>query len=217
MSSCANLSFSFTTNLTLMTDEIADYLASVPGMNIVLSIDGPEDIHNASRVYADEKASFKDVMNGLQRLSDALKRHPDNHVGIVVNSVFAPPYTTHKLDRINNFFVALEQLPSYTSIRIFYPSPGTLPESFVSENEIIGDPSSKNPLVEWLVEKSQNDISSDKQKIYINLLFMTFFHEFIIVCFCKSHILYFIKMGAVFLGNGASMLRLKGNIRCVRE
>lgn len=50
MSSCANLSFSFTTNLTLMTDEIADYLASVPGMNIVLSIDGPEDIHNASRV-----------------------------------------------------------------------------------------------------------------------------------------------------------------------
>lgn len=38
-----NLSFSFTTNLTLMTEEIADYLGQVPNLSIVLSMDGPAE------------------------------------------------------------------------------------------------------------------------------------------------------------------------------
>lgn len=38
-----NLSFSFTTNLTLMTEEIADYLGLVPNLSIVLSMDGPAE------------------------------------------------------------------------------------------------------------------------------------------------------------------------------
>ena len=38
-----NLSFSFTTNLTLMTEKIADYLGQVPNLSIVLSMDGPAE------------------------------------------------------------------------------------------------------------------------------------------------------------------------------
>lgn len=166
MKNCEELTFSLTTNLTLMTDEVADYLASIPGMNIVLSIDGPEDVHNAARVYANNCDTFRDVMAGLQRLSDALRRHPENHVGIVVNSVFSPPYSFQKLNRINDFFSTLDKLPDDVSIRISYPSPGTIPEDFIYESEEIGScfSPSNNPLVEWLVAQSKNIISSKSEK-----------------------------------------------------
>lgn len=43
--------FGFTTNLTLMTRDKAEYLARIPNLSIVCSIDGPEEIHDANRVY----------------------------------------------------------------------------------------------------------------------------------------------------------------------
>ena len=70
-----NLSFSFTTNLTLMTEEIAEYLAKVPRMSILVSIDGPEEIHNAARVYRQRKGSFQDAFSGLEILSNAINKY----------------------------------------------------------------------------------------------------------------------------------------------
>lgn len=46
-----NLYFNLTTNLSLMTEEIANYLAAIPHFSIAVSIDGPAEC-NAARVYA---------------------------------------------------------------------------------------------------------------------------------------------------------------------
>ena len=52
------LTFSFSTNLTLVTPEIAAYVAGVEGMSVLASIDGPEGIHDAYRVMSGGKFSI---------------------------------------------------------------------------------------------------------------------------------------------------------------
>lgn len=43
--------FNLTTNLTLVTDEIADFLARTPGFSVVVSLDGPEEVQNSNKHY----------------------------------------------------------------------------------------------------------------------------------------------------------------------
>ncbi|MBF0612757.1 MAG: SPASM domain-containing protein [Magnetococcales bacterium] len=74
------LSFNITTNATLVTPEIADFLANRPFI-VRVSCDGPEAIHNANRPYRNGQASYRHVMRGLELLLDRL---PDR---LIVNSV----------------------------------------------------------------------------------------------------------------------------------
>lgn len=96
------LSFSFTTNLTLMTEEIAEYLAKVPRLSILLSMDGPEEIHDLARVKRNKQGSFQDAFTGLQILAEAVKKYNNTHLGF--NAVLMPPYTVERFNKINDFF-----------------------------------------------------------------------------------------------------------------
>lgn len=64
------VSNSFQTNGTLLDDEWCEFLAQERFL-VGLSLDGPEDVHDRKRVYADGRGSFKDVMRGLE----LLKKH----------------------------------------------------------------------------------------------------------------------------------------------
>ena len=46
------IEFGFTTNLTLVTREMAEYFASLDFCAITGSLDGPEEVHDAYRVFA---------------------------------------------------------------------------------------------------------------------------------------------------------------------
>ena len=58
--------YSMTTNLTLMTKEIADYLAGVPNFTVVCSIDGNKELHDEHRKGPDGCGSFERAMEGLK-------------------------------------------------------------------------------------------------------------------------------------------------------
>ena len=62
--------FSLTTNGVGVTSEIAGFLAK-HNFSLILSVDGPKEIHNHHRKYANGKGSFDDVMRGLNYLKDA--------------------------------------------------------------------------------------------------------------------------------------------------
>jgi len=64
-----DISFGMTTNGTLVTEEIADYLKK-HNVRVSVSIDGPEDIHNISRRYKDNTSTYSDVLNGIAILKD---------------------------------------------------------------------------------------------------------------------------------------------------
>lgn len=64
-----DINFGMTTNGTLVTEEIADYLKK-NNVRVSVSIDGPEDIHNISRRYKDNTSTYNDVLNGISILKD---------------------------------------------------------------------------------------------------------------------------------------------------
>lgn len=76
------LSFSMTTNATLMTKEIAQFLASVDGLSVLCSIDGPEAIHNSYRKYINGEGTFKEAIRGLKYLVEAFGERARSQLSI---------------------------------------------------------------------------------------------------------------------------------------
>lgn len=110
--------FTFTSNLTLMTKEIAEYLATVKQCKITCSLDGPKDIHNEFRVAHNDLGSFELTMRGLKTLIDALGKKAEDSISIY--SVVSPPFAIEKFERMKYFFNQLTWLPSSTIFNMAY-------------------------------------------------------------------------------------------------
>jgi uncharacterized protein len=161
------ITFSLTTNLTLVTKEIADYLAIVPGMGVVCSLDGPEYVQNLYRKYANGEGSFSRAIRGLKLMSDSFSKSEN---ALSINAVFAPPYSHDKLNDINSFFAGLDFLPPNVDINIGYVAEGSLPNAEIKlKNKHNVSPQVMDPLWSWLEERALirpvirddiNDISS---------------------------------------------------------
>ncbi|RJP22021.1 MAG: radical SAM protein [Deltaproteobacteria bacterium] len=63
------ISFSITTNGTLLTREIAGFLTE-NGISVCLSVDGPTEIHDRNRPYPSGKGSYADVARGIELLME---------------------------------------------------------------------------------------------------------------------------------------------------
>ena len=164
------VTFSFTTNMTLMNKEIASYLAKVPNLGILVSIDGPEDIHDLQRVYRSGKGSFQDAYRGLKILADAVKKQ--GNTTIMFSVVLMPPYTRERFDEINNFFESLDFLPANTEVRATYPSLGTVPSSYFMDLEKAGICiADTQDWISWALNKSkETNFVSTRKNIYSGLL-----------------------------------------------
>lgn len=93
--------FHVTSNATAWSDRALDFLAG-NDVRLLVSLDGPAEVHDANRRFAGGRPSHAAVMAGLERLE---ARHPDyfaRRVGL--NAVLAPPVDLVVLDR---FFAAL--------------------------------------------------------------------------------------------------------------
>ena len=162
--------FSFTTNLTLMTKEIADYVAQIPNMGILLSLDGPEEIHNRARVKRGGEGSFHDAYRGLLYLAEAVEKYQNTTLSF--NAVLMPPYTVEQFNAINDFFEGLDFLPANTEVRATYPSPGSIPDSFIADLKTLGISTlEETTWLSWAKTKTNNTIVLGETKnIYSDVL-----------------------------------------------
>ena len=69
------ISFSITTNGTLLTREIAGFLKE-NGISVCISIDGPREVHDVNRPYASGRGSYDDVERGIAYLMEDRNGHP---------------------------------------------------------------------------------------------------------------------------------------------
>ncbi len=129
--------YSFTSNMSLMTREIATYLAQVPNLYIMASIDGPRTVHDAYRVYANDAPTFEDSIGGLRILADA---YAGSHMPVNINAVLTPPFGFEKLEQVNAYFESLDWLPATCHVNITYPSYGTCPGLDEYYDKITGNP-----------------------------------------------------------------------------
>ncbi len=166
-----DLSFSITSNMTLMTNEIAEFIAQTPNFSIVASIDGPPNIHDIARVYVNNEPTSHDALRGLEIISKKMIA-AGRESGLSVNTVLIPPFTTDKFEEINSFFSNLEYLPKSTTVQITYPSPGTYPmDDYIQRVQY--NPqylfyNSVDPLGKWQLGKAiSNGIrAEDARNIY---------------------------------------------------
>lgn len=110
------LSFVLTSNLTLLTKEMADFFSENKFV-ITCSLDGDRENQNLNRPYAGGSGSFDDTMRGLKLLVEAYGDDAKEHV--FVNTVIDRPYTTEKFENINAFFRSLTWL-SEDAVRTSY-------------------------------------------------------------------------------------------------
>ena len=61
------ISFSITTNGTMLTEEILEFL-STENVQLVISLDGPKNIHDQNRVFPDGHGSFDTVMRNVEKI-----------------------------------------------------------------------------------------------------------------------------------------------------
>jgi len=92
-----SVSLSITTNGTLLTQNILDFFIE-KNIDLCLSIDGPQHVHNLNRCYRDGRGSFNDV---LKILGMAIKQL-DN---VQVNAVFSPDTIDFLLESVT-FFIS---------------------------------------------------------------------------------------------------------------
>lgn len=130
------LSYSFSTNLTLMTPEIAQYVASVKGCSVLCSLDGPKEIHDSYRINVNGDGTFAKAIQGLKYLVEAMGNSAKER--IIINTVVCPPYSKEKLDMIQTFFEGLEWLPKEIEKKCDYVEGGTLREEDIAVDFLNG-------------------------------------------------------------------------------
>lgn len=92
------LTFNMTTNGTLLTDDIIRYLAEHE-VSLMISIDGPREINDANRVFANGQGNFDTVMGRIRRIHELEPEYAQHvHFSMVIDP-------TNDFDCINSVCV----------------------------------------------------------------------------------------------------------------
>lgn len=109
------LGISFTTNLTLLDKKMIDYFCELSNaginVNIMCSIDGPDDIHDRFRRYSNGRTSFEDVIRKFKLLLKYFYEKDNLNRVISINCVISPPCDDEKIKKIRDFFEKELNLP----------------------------------------------------------------------------------------------------------
>ena len=130
--------FSITTNATLITPTLANYLAEKE-INMHVSIDGPQDIHDQYRRDIKGNGSFQRAISGLKYLFDA---YGDKRKSISLSMVYAPPYSIDKVERVSQLWDQYPWLPRDIGINISNARGMSTKDTYIRNNN-------DDSLFEW--------------------------------------------------------------------
>lgn len=149
--------FSMTTNLTLITNEMACYLAQVPEFSVVCSLDGNERMHNKNRVFKNGSGSYDRAIKGLKNLVEAYGDRAENNISL--SMVMDTPVNDETMGITQEFFEQLSWLPEKIVKRISYIRPSSDKEmAALSQNS---DEVYTEPIGDWSLNR-QLDESADR-------------------------------------------------------
>jgi len=98
-----NVKFALVTNLTLMNDDILEWISHEKDIEICSSLDGPAFLHNKNRKYEDGKPTYKDVVYWIRKIKEKIGEPPGL---LMVTTKYSLPYYKEIIDE----YVKLGQL-----------------------------------------------------------------------------------------------------------
>lgn len=97
------LTFSMTTNGTLLNEKTIDFL-NENNFNLMISLDGPKEINDLNRVYPDGTGTYDSVM---ERIDYIFEKYPEYAKNISISMVMDP---SNDFDCINNITLDAENI-----------------------------------------------------------------------------------------------------------
>ncbi len=121
------LDFSITSNGTLLTDEVIEFFIK-HNVQLMISIDGPPEIHNSSRKFAkDGSGSFEVILHNLEKLK---LKYPDYIEKTSISMVVNPQ---NDYSCINSLFV------NYEIFKDMHPTPTIIDDTYSTEKTTFCD------------------------------------------------------------------------------
>lgn len=156
------ITFALTTNAVLMTEEIAQFFFD-NDFSVIISLDGPQDVHDENRVLKDGTGSFNKTVEGAKKI---IKMYHENGKTskIGFNIVTTGPNYLEKYDKIQAFIETEDWIPKdifiLTSGEDVGPreSPYFLPQSQEERKYIEG---AFEPLSKW-----EREHKKDKKPLF---------------------------------------------------
>jgi uncharacterized protein len=164
--------FSFTTNGTLLTGEIIDYLVENE-ISLLISLDGPKAIHDKYRVFPDGSGTFDKVLKNLEQIKRSSPNYFENKISF--NAVISPPYN---FDVIIAFFYENE---FFSSIRgkVTLNYVDSFETTFFKDFQLEKEKGKLRDEIKKMIERYKNSlIDNEYEKLTIekNLFFEAFFN-----------------------------------------
>lgn len=95
------ISYTVTTNGTLLDDRKIKFFVN-NDFNMLVSLDGPIEIHDRNRIYRNGRGSYKTIIGNLRKIKEQYPTYYTKNIGF--NAVVSPPYDFRKLDRFFSSF-----------------------------------------------------------------------------------------------------------------
>lgn len=142
-----SITYSLTTNLTLMTHEIASFFSSISQFAIVGSIDGIKKIHDKNRVFHDGTGTFDKAIEGLKILVSAYGKKAEQLISL--SMVQAGAITEEILEQNMNFFNSLNWLqPIKKRVSYVRTSSNVEMQAIMDSDKF----SYSNPIGDWTLD-----------------------------------------------------------------
>lgn len=159
------IEFAMTTNATLINEDIAKFLME-NDFNIIISLDGPEELHDENRIMIDEAGSYEKTVKGAKILFDMeAKMGKESKVGF--NMVISGPDYEEKYTKVQEFIDKEEWIPK--DVMILTSSVDNGPQDSVyylpqSKDERDFLKYSYDPLCNWEGEYRKEMEGNNEQK-----------------------------------------------------
>jgi uncharacterized protein len=158
------IGFAMTTNGTLLNDEIADFLVD-NDFNLIISLDGPEELHNENRVYSDGRGSFYNTISGIKTLLKSRKKKNKEMSPLIFNMVVDGEDIIDKYKRIQQFLESNTWLPENLQILVSAIDHGPKECKYIkpqTEEELNLSKDRVDPMIYW----SDKVASSESDKLF---------------------------------------------------
>lgn len=169
--------YSMTSNRTLMTEEIAEFLSNIEDMSIVVSMDGPEEIHDNQRVFVDGRGTFTAAMKGLDTYMKWKEKSINKDKPFAISTVITLPYDKDKFEKMDVFFKSLRKKYAF-SVLVSYVSHTSPSVEYININDrpendwVDGDERTHiyDPLMIWTLNNLKDDIFTNNYFTKVGLL-----------------------------------------------
>lgn len=160
-----DITFALTTNATLVTDEIAKFFAD-NDFNLIISLDGPEKMHDANRVMINGEGSFEKTAKGAREIFKQYKKQ-GKHGKVGLNMVVSGPDYKKQYDEIQKFIEENEWIPEDIMVLTATVDRGPSDSDYFlpqSEEDRKFMETFYEPLIAW--EKEYKDSNENKQGLF---------------------------------------------------